>query len=334
MELLTAYAGELKSDATGSIKGYLIRFGSPNDTDLERDYFTKDTDFGFPTSASGVPLNLYYHHGMDESVGKSVIGSGIVFRDDVGLWMEAQIDLATEYGKQIAKLAKMGILGYSSGSAPHLVERKKSITGASEILRWPIAEASVTPSPAEYRNMVKGLGSMMAEYENEEYGEHEEFMPELEPTADPTQYASTAFENLDVALAHETVEMLYERFCMALAELSDFTTDPKPYIIALVDQYSKQMKEKLSAIPKKSVLESMRFTDLAKTGSVRETENLLREAVGLSRKQAKCLAPIIWQNLRDAEPESKLDQSTKTTESTTLDESARLDLMIRIARMK
>jgi hypothetical protein len=56
----------------------------------------------------------------------------------------------------IAKLCKQGKMGFSSGAAGHLVERK-SMGGAAEITRWPIAEASITPTPAEYRNSVKSL---------------------------------------------------------------------------------------------------------------------------------------------------------------------------------
>jgi HK97 family phage prohead protease len=160
MDLLTVYSDAIKSDRLGSVKGYLVRFGSPDTTDLEGDYFTKSTDFGFPIKAGQrVPLNVYYHHGMDKMIGKKSIGTGYVKMDETGLWYEAQLDMADSYGEMIAKLCKQGKMGYSSGAAGHMVERK-SVGKASEITRWCIAEASITPTPAEYRNSVKSLEDM------------------------------------------------------------------------------------------------------------------------------------------------------------------------------
>jgi hypothetical protein len=57
------------------------------------------------------------------------------------------LDLADEYEAAIAKLVGLGKLKWSSGTASHLA--KKSVTG--EIQRWPIAEFSYTPTPAEPR---------------------------------------------------------------------------------------------------------------------------------------------------------------------------------------
>jgi len=157
MDLLTSFVDGIKSDRLGYVKGYLVRFGDTKTADLEGDFFTKSTDYGFPmTEGKRVPLNVYYHHGMDSMVGKKSIGTGYIKMDDVGLWYEAQLDMADEYGTMIAKLCKQGKMGFSSGAAGHLVERK-SMGGAAEITRWPIAEASITPTPAEYRNSVKSL---------------------------------------------------------------------------------------------------------------------------------------------------------------------------------
>jgi len=122
MDLLTVYSDAIKSDRLGSVKGYLVRFGSPDATDLEGDYFTPQTDFGFPIKAGErVPLNVYYHHGMDKMIGKKSIGTGFVKMDETGLWYEAQLDMADEYGSMIAKLCKQGKMGYSSGAAGHMV---------------------------------------------------------------------------------------------------------------------------------------------------------------------------------------------------------------------
>jgi len=143
MDLLTSTVDGIKSDRLGYVKGYLVRFGDTKTADLEGDFFTASTDYGFPISkGQRVPLNVYYHHGMDSMVGKKSIGTGYIKMDDTGLWYEAQLDMADEYGSMIAKLCKQGKMGFSSGAAGHLVERK-SMGGAAEITRWPIAEASL-----------------------------------------------------------------------------------------------------------------------------------------------------------------------------------------------
>jgi hypothetical protein len=71
---------------------------------------------------------------------------------DNGLWYEAQLDMADEYAKMIYDLAKKGKLGFSSGAASHMVDREK-VGKSYEIKRWNLAEASLTPQPAESRNM-------------------------------------------------------------------------------------------------------------------------------------------------------------------------------------
>jgi len=143
----------LKAVGNGMVKGYLVRFGNPEDTDLERDYFTKSTDFGMEFSdGSSHKLGLYYNHGMDPIVKTKKIGYGSLKMTDSGLWYEAQLDMADEYAKMIYDLAKKGKLGFSSGAASHMVDRMP-IGKSFEIKRWNLAEASLTPQPAESRNM-------------------------------------------------------------------------------------------------------------------------------------------------------------------------------------
>ena len=144
---------EIKAVGKGMVQGYLVRFGNSQDTDLERDYFTKSTDFGMEfVDGSSHKLGLYYNHGMDPVVKTKKIGYGTIKMTDNGLWYEAQLDLADEYAKMIYELAKKGKLGFSSGAASHMVDREK-VGKSYEIKRWNLAEASLTPQPAESRNM-------------------------------------------------------------------------------------------------------------------------------------------------------------------------------------
>jgi phage head maturation protease len=306
MDLLTVYSDAIKSDRLGSVKGYLVRFGSPDATDLEGDYFTKSTDFGFPIKAGErVPLNVYYHHGMDKVVGKKSIGTGYVKMDDTGLWYEAQLDMADEYGSMIAKLCKQGKMGYSSGAAGHMVERK-SVGKASEITRWCIAEASITPTPAEYRNSVKSLEDM---YSMEPMMEEEEMVMAPMPEQSPEEYAVSVFDESESEMVHEGLEAYYDALCGAIEMVTD-----QAMADAIIDEFAKRAKALFAMHGVKSV----------QPASLRGVERRLRDAVGLSRSSAKRLAPVVWESLRDADqPETQPDLVVEA-KATDIDERAEL----------
>ena len=57
MDVLTSTVDGIKSDRLGYVKGYLVRFADTKTADLEGDYFTKSTDYGFPMeSGKRLPL--------------------------------------------------------------------------------------------------------------------------------------------------------------------------------------------------------------------------------------------------------------------------------------
>ena len=314
MDLLTVYSDAIKSDRLGSVKGYLVRFGSPDATDLEGDYFTPQTDFGFPIKAGErVPLNVYYHHGMDKIVGKKSIGTGYVKMDDTGLWYEAQLDMADSYGEMIAKLCKQGKMGYSSGAAGHMVERK-SVGKASEITRWCIAEASITPTPAEYRNSVKSLEEM---YGMEPMMEEEEMVMAPMPEQSAAEYAAEIFKEAEGELIHEGLEAYWDALsgAMEVIESADMAN-------ALVDAFAERAKA-LYAMHGKKCIHPV---------SLRGVERRLRDAVGLSRSSAKRLAPVVWDSLRDADqPETQPDL---VVEAKATDVNERAELLARLELLK
>jgi phage head maturation protease len=292
-----------------------VRFGSPDTTDLEGDYFTPQTDFGFPIKAGErVPLNVYYHHGMDKMIGKKSIGTGYVKMDETGLWYEAQLDMADSYGEMIAKLCKQGKMGYSSGAAGHMVERK-SVGKASEITRWCIAEASITPTPAEYRNSVKSLEDM---YGMEPMEEEEMVMAPM-PEQSPEEYAVSVFDESEGEMVHEGLEAYYDTLCGAIEAVSD-----QAMADAIINEFAKRAKALYAMHGMKSV----------QPASLRSVERRLRDAVGLSRSSAKRLAPVVWDSLRDADqPETQPDLEVKA-KATDIDERqellARLELMTQL----
>jgi phage head maturation protease len=135
---------EIKQETEGGlvIAGYGVVFGG---RDLEGDTFTSDTDFRL----RGFPNPVHYQHGFDEAIGTREIGETVrKTLDDKGMWVEAQLALSEEYLEDIKELIEKGVLGWSSGSVPHIVERKGGL-----IKTWPVYEFSLTPTPAEPRTL-------------------------------------------------------------------------------------------------------------------------------------------------------------------------------------
>ena len=94
---------------------------------------------------------------MDASLGLRRLGKADLRTDDAGVWAETQLALRDAYERRIYGLAEAGKLGWSSGTAAHLVKREP-VGGAMKIMHWPLGlDASLTPTPAEPRNTVVAL---------------------------------------------------------------------------------------------------------------------------------------------------------------------------------
>jgi hypothetical protein len=151
-EMLINFGSEVKADADGKVSGYLITFTGQQDPDLARDYFTKSTDFGvdeWPSYSS-----VYYDHAQDTHLKLRRLARASLKMDDAGIWAEAQLSRRDAYEEKIYELARKGKLGWSSGTAAHLVEREAD-GEAKRIVSWPLGlDASLTPTPCEPRNVV------------------------------------------------------------------------------------------------------------------------------------------------------------------------------------
>ena len=142
-EQMIYMGGAVKALGNGKVGGYLVRFTNAEELDLEGEFFDAATDYGKAQTSA-----VYYNHGLDPVIGKRVLGEGAIQAQDVGVWIEAQLELRDEYERAVYGLAEKGKLGWSSGTAPHLVERNKS-----HITRWPLGlDASLTPTPADPGN--------------------------------------------------------------------------------------------------------------------------------------------------------------------------------------
>ena len=144
-DLILAFGSEIKAMGDGKVGGYLVRFTSAEQPDLHGDYFTKATDFDI---ADGDRASIYYNHGLDRTLKRRKLGSGTLRMDDVGIWIDAQLEMRDDYERAIYGMAEAGKLGWSSGTLPNLVERE--VTGdAAHIKSWPLGkDASMTPTPA------------------------------------------------------------------------------------------------------------------------------------------------------------------------------------------
>jgi HK97 family phage prohead protease len=293
MQTLVSFGDAIKADDSGRVRGYLVRFGG---ADLEGDYFTASTDFGRPMkSGERVPMNLYYHHGQDKQVGKSRIGTGYITMDDKGLWYESQVDMADSYQKMIQELAKSGKLGYSSGATGHMVERKKMSDGRYEITRWPIGEASLTPTPAEPMNMVKSLKDMYGDMED---GMEEEMMIPVAPGEDVATFVENVYGDLAAEMVHEGIEALYNRLCAGMMAALDAGLG-RGHIDAIIDAFASKAKELTANLKDPAAeVQSMKSKHERPT-SIREVERRLRDAVCLSRAESTRFAKTIWSELRD-----------------------------------
>jgi HK97 family phage major capsid protein len=156
-DTVISFGGEFKSLGEGKFGGYLVRFTTPEDPDLTGDFFTKETDFDleFPGKAT-----VYFNHGLDPELKKRKLGKADIRLDDVGIWAEFLWQERDAYEKALEEMGMAGKLGWSSGTAAHLVEREQ-VGKAMFIKKWPLGlDASITHTPAEPRNVVIPLKSL------------------------------------------------------------------------------------------------------------------------------------------------------------------------------
>lgn len=157
-DLLLAFGNAIKAlDEHGRVGGYLVCWGSDAEKDLQGEYFTPDTDLALDV---GDTLRGYYHHALDGTLKATPTGKITVKRiDDVGVWVEEQLNLRSRWVQAVWKLIQRGVLGWSSGALPQTVE----VDPDGRIKTWHVVEGSKTPSPAEPRaTQVVSLKSYLA----------------------------------------------------------------------------------------------------------------------------------------------------------------------------
>ncbi|UCG10733.1 MAG: phage major capsid protein, partial [Dehalococcoidia bacterium] len=157
-ETLVNFGGSVKrledtEDGKLHVGGVLVRFGDPDDTDADMEFFTKDTFFGMkPGEKKHTPV-WFNHRVPFKSKGGDIwvrdpIGEGWMELTEDGVLIDAIIDAREVYEGVLDKL------GWSSGTAARFTDREAA-GKASRITHWPLGlDASMTFGPAEPRNIV------------------------------------------------------------------------------------------------------------------------------------------------------------------------------------
>ena len=159
----------VKSVGQDEIQGYLTLWGNPGKVDLEKEYFTPETDFWDSVLKGNRPLT--WDHAQDETTKSDpIIGDIVSMGDDkVGRWYVAKLKRAHQYRAAIDQLISDKSVGTSSDSAPQYVVREK--TGKSTWLkRWPLFAAALTEVPCEPRQVAtvdyfKSIGVLLPDLE-------------------------------------------------------------------------------------------------------------------------------------------------------------------------
>jgi len=137
----------LKAEQLGTSKWRVlaIPFGGPfKGKDMDGEFFSPNTDIKASWFRERPVL---FHHVMDQTIKDGDLGTQELDTkaDDEGWWSTIWLNRAAQYWKQVDALLQAGKMYGSSGAVAHLV-RKDHKTG--EILVWPHAEQTLTPTPA------------------------------------------------------------------------------------------------------------------------------------------------------------------------------------------
>lgn len=151
----------VKTKDNGHIGGYCVRFSDKDNLDATGEYFDKETQYDAKVGQVGA---IYLHHTLPIKTGNGVqrvtekIGEATITAiDDDGIELDGVLydelvkshdSYMTKLLKSVKKAVKAGKMGWSTGTASHLVVREM-IGKASHIKRWPLGlDFTITPTPA------------------------------------------------------------------------------------------------------------------------------------------------------------------------------------------
>jgi len=155
-----------EDDDTLTIENHLVLWGSPEEKDLTREFFTQNTDFESEFTKSN-RIGVNWEHGEDpEHIGNSPdeIFGWVDWKtakiDEVGLLVQRVLNRRHTYMKWLETLIRAGLVGSSSQAIPR--GATKALNG--EITRWPLFRDTLTVTPVDPRmltnNVVQALKAL------------------------------------------------------------------------------------------------------------------------------------------------------------------------------
>lgn len=295
-DALVFYGGAVKALGDGKLGGYLVEFSDPTtktgSPDLDRDFFAADTDYDLEENKSAT---VYYDHGRDPVLKRRKLGRGRMRVDDVGVWIETQLNRSDEYEKAVYRLAELGKLGWSSGTAPHLVE-KKSVGGFMKVVAWPLGDdASLTPEPASYTktNRVVALKSVAAATLAEMIAE----VLEPEPVTSPLPFSTKALEEAITAAYDADLETHSLKVATAVEELIAHATKCAAVVEGL--QTRSQRKQEFRAVKDGRAFSKRRIEKMNEL--IKQLKDMAQHPLGIAAEFEKMVKEAtVTQEQRDA----------------------------------
>lgn len=152
-----------------TIKHPVFIWGSEKQTDLEKEFFTRETDFWDKVLGKST-RPLTWDHAQDPGFkADPLIGKTIEWEDDdIARWAVSTLEVGHKYRKAIDELIErksLGsaaiatpVIGASSDSAPQYVKRVK-VGKSTWLARWPWFATALTVSPCEPLMVAAGMGT-------------------------------------------------------------------------------------------------------------------------------------------------------------------------------
>lgn len=177
-----------------------VPYGGPaflGGSDLQGERFTKSTDFGRDLNGTFIVDTIYsfYDHALNDGIGKQQIGFAKFFQEtDAGQLWNIEVSKAYQYHDFLVAMAQKNLLGASSQPVQTAVE----IDEDGNIKRWPLAEISLTPTPANPSAVMQLMKSLNMDYKMEDVVEEDVKKPEVEEEVPPTPETDELPELSDV----------------------------------------------------------------------------------------------------------------------------------------
>lgn len=310
MDTLIYDGAAVKSLGDNKIGGYLVLFTTKYDPDTSGDYFDKDTKFFLSDEGENRPG--FYNHGFDMRMGNRQIGTGTIKKDDVGLWLEAQLTERDAYVDAILDLVKQGACGLSSGALSHLVRREAKSKSVNYVSSWAVGEWSITPTPAEPRTAAMPIKSWAESLKGDALGKYAD-------DAMGADMAVAGIHSLNSSLSSHVMRHAYgydgepktpeEKVATIHAGIREHGRTARRMISACLGGD----KDEAKAIIAKAFTEDLPTEDeevptvktVASIATIRDFEEFLREA-GYSKKDAIGIALHGYNSRRDAGEEQPI----------------------------